>query len=701
MHKRAIPLALVAALVFSSAAWAQVSPWTQWTLLPLEIVDEIVGEASGEAAWNSVVELAGYDKNRPITEYADTFYETRYVYETLRRYGLAGAEIVRYPAGRTWNGIRGDLWEVSPRREKISSFRDQKTMLAKGSNSADVTAELVWVGRGTREELDRVEVRGKIVVTEGSIGSVHRLACLEMGAEGVLAISTSRPYFDPQQIPFSSVSGDASRNLPAKFGFFITAREGEYLKRRLLAGQQITAHALVETSMEPIDLQNVVCHIPGSNPAAGEVIFSAHLFEGYTKQGANDNGSGSAAILEVARVLHTLIEEGRIPRPERTIRFLWGPEFSGTGPWVAAHTDLMRNTLCNINLDMVGEWLSLNKGFFQLMRTTYGNPHYVNDVMENYYRYVGEASRERVQMRSGFDKVPRRIVAPMGADEPMYYSIETNYGSSDHEVFNDPGVQVPGVMMIVWPDQWYHTSGDRPDKTDPTQMRRAVVIAAAGAYTIGLADDEMAVRIASETAANGARRLGYQFQLGMVELDGAESTTLAVSYRRARNFVETAVLNEKNTLATIEQLAADKRRINSHIAEMQKMVEAAGRVHLAALEVQMRAAAGRLGTQPVRLQPTDLERRAGRLVPRQTELLRTGYRLWQGQLNQVSAAERARFPVPGGSIANTTELLRLINGSHSALDIKNMLDAQYQRESDLQAVLNHLEILKLAGLVTF
>ncbi len=69
--------------------------------------------------------------------------------------------------------------------------------------------------------------------------------------------------------------------------------------------------------------------------------------------------------------------------------------------------------------------------------------------------------------------MPVRIVAPFGADEPFWYSIETHYGASDHEVFNDWGVGVPGIMMIAWPDRWYHTSGDTADKSDATQMKRA------------------------------------------------------------------------------------------------------------------------------------------------------------------------------------------------------------------------------------
>ena len=50
-------------------------------------------------------------------------------------------------------------------------------------------------------------------------------------------------------------------------------------------------------------------------------------------------------------------------------------------------------------------------------------------------------------------------------------------------------------------------------------------------------------------------------------------------------------------------------------------------------------------------------------------------------------------------VANTAELQLLVNGRHSALDIKKMLDAQNERRSTLQAVLNYLEVLKLAGLV--
>jgi hypothetical protein len=50
-------------------------------------------------------------------------------------------------------------------------------------------------------------------------------------------------------------------------------------------------------------------------------------------------------------------------------------------------------------------------------------------------------------------------------------------------------------------------------------------------------------------------------------------------------------------------------------------------------------------------------------------------------------------------LASTSELQLLIDGSHSVLDIKKMLDAQMRTTSDLQSIINYLEVLKAAGLV--
>jgi aminopeptidase YwaD len=690
-----IMLVIVAILLGAGKMSAQMTPWLQWTLLPDRVVNEIVGEVSGENAWNMIMETGGYDKDRTASEYETMFHETKFYLDKLKEYNLPGAEVVRFPGGETWDAVKGELWEVSPLRQKLASYLDMTAMLAQGSVTTDATAELVWVGLGKREDLQGKSVKGRIVVTDGPASSVHQIACIDSGAVGVISLNSYRPLFDPIQLPWGSVRGDQTRNIPAKFAFQIPPRDGEFLKKRLMAGEKITVNAKVVAENRKYDIQDLTCYIPGTDPNASEIILSAHLFEGYVKQGGNDDISGCAAIAEVARTLNILIKEGRIPPPKRTIRFLWGPEFSGTGPWVKANKELMKKTLCNINMDMVGEWLSKNKSFMCLMRTTYGNPHYVNDVVENYFRFLGEGNRERLQNRSSFYPVSHRIVAPTGADEPFYYSIETHYGSSDHEVFNDWGVQVPGIMMIAWPDQWYHTSGDHVDKSDPTQLKRVAIIAAASAYTIASADDDLATKIAAEISGNAMSRLSHQAVRGMAELNAATKETLEDACKSARVYLATALMNEKNTLETVLQLATDKKKVGEYVAGSMKAIEQMAKLQLDLVERHMKVMAERLKAEPVPAVLSALEKKASKIVPKPTVKVKAnGYGGYREFLPQGQGGGRREFPR-----YDRNELQLLINGKNSALDIKNMLDAQAERRTDLQDVLSYLEVLKTAGLI--
>ncbi|MBU4330515.1 MAG: M28 family peptidase [Acidobacteria bacterium] len=203
-----------------------------------------------------------------------------------------------------------------------------------------------------------------------------------------------------------------------------------------------------------------------------------------------------------------------------------------------------------------------------------------------------EDNRERIH-RSGTRfpySYPRRIVAPFGADEPFIYSIETHYGASDHEVFNDWGVQVPGVMMIAWPDQWYHTSGDRVNKADPTQLKRVAVIG---------------------------------------------------------------------------------------------------------------AAAG-LGVEPVEIVWSEEELDAQKIIPVPTSQVREkGYRGYREYLDAVPEDVQKKYAYRRGNIAGTSELQCLINGKNSILDIKLLLDSQFEKESVLKDILHYMELLKAAGLITY
>jgi hypothetical protein len=704
LKKLSLPvLALLLALPSATTglAAAQMTPWLQWTFLPQARMDEIVGEASGETALNHVMAMCGFPRDRKPAEYAGTLAEAQYVLDRLQEYGLAEATILRYPGGETWDGVKGELWEVKPGREKIASYRDLTAMLASGSTSADVTAELVWVDEGTAKDLEGLEVKDRIVVTSGSAGSVHNTACLKKGAAGVISFASPRPLFDPLLIPWG---GLYARGGEAKFAFLVPPREGVLLRDRLKRGEKITVRAVVEAKTEKTDLQVIVAAVPGTDAGAEEVIVTAHIFEGYAMFGANDNSSGSAAVLEAARTLQALIAEGRLPRPRRTIRFLWTPEFSGTIPYVKAEAARMARTLCDINLDMVGGDLARNLGFFTVMRTTYGNPHYVNDVVENYFRYVGEATRSYVT--NGMDEgMSRRIAAPSGSEQPMYYYVGTHFGSSDHEVFNDWAVGVPGVVLNTWPDKWYHTSGDRPDKLDPTQMKRAVIITAAAAYTVAAADDALAARIAAEIVSNASARMGHQLARGLEEMVRADAAVFPAVFKRTRGYVRAAARNERATLDSVAELAADKTAFARDLAELKASISGFEAAHLRTMDQAMRRRTAVLKIKPVDLRLSPAEKRAAELIPKPLPKIKAGgFGGYQAAVQEArKAAGTTPTPAPGGRGAsrNAAEIQLLCDGQNSALDIKRMLDTQFREETALEAVIAHLELLKKAGLVAF
>jgi hypothetical protein len=175
-------------------------------------------------------------------------------------------------------------------------------------------------------------------------------------------------------------------------------------------------------------------------------------------------------------------------------------------------------------------------------------------------------------------------------------------------------------------------------------------------------------------------------------MDVADGGALAAAYKGAREHIEAAVLNEKNTLETVNELAADRARVGGHVAALQKAMDLTGAAQLVAVDAHMKAAAARLGVAPVVLTPTELETAAAAMVPKQTpKVTAEGY---QGYRQFLTGADLAKFRG-----LDTTELSRLVNGRQSLLDMKKMLEAQAPVKADLQLIVDYMGVLAKAGLV--
>jgi hypothetical protein len=288
-----------------------------------------------------------------------------------------------------------------------------------------------------------------------------------------------------------------------------------------------------------------------------------------------------------------------------------------------------------------------------------------------------------------------------GSDDPFYYSIDDHYGASDHEVFNDWGVHVPGIMMITWPDLYYHTSQDIADKCDPTQLKRVCFIGAAAAYTIASADDQMAARIAGEVAGNASSRIGKQLQRAMNDIDPAKKENFELLYKKTKGYIEAATINEKATAATTSELTRNLPANTASLNRVTASIDAIGKASVTAFDTYADQKAKSLGLNGITFKPTELEIKAKTIIPKTTPLVtEKSYRGYSEVITGLKPVVRETYPVKGRGL-DTQELGRLCNGKNTALDIKILLDTELkQGETDLQDVINYIYVLKEAGLVT-
>ncbi|MCL7753335.1 M28 family metallopeptidase [Polaribacter sp. Z022] len=116
------------------------------------------------------------------------------------------------------------------------------------------------------------------------------------------------------------------------------------------------------------DSENVLAFIEGTEKPNEIVVISAHLDhvgieDGKIYNGADDDGSGSMAILEIAEAFKKAVKDGK--GPKRSILFLHvtGEEKGLLGSKFYTENPIfpLANTVCNLNIDMIGRVDDLHK----------------------------------------------------------------------------------------------------------------------------------------------------------------------------------------------------------------------------------------------------------------------------------------------------------------------------------------------------
>jgi len=271
-----------------------------------------------------------------------------YIQERLRDYGVT-AKVHEFDSFLSYTQD-ADLQVLSPEQKSLHC----RSVAFSAPTPGDGTqGELVYVGSGSPEDYQGLDVRGKIVVADGE-GSPHKVKDAEgRGAAATIFVSGEDVIHEFTANPIWGTPTPTSiGTLPKIPALAITRGDGEYLKN--LSGQQtVTVRVAGEAWMGWKKVWLPVGTIEAGADHEEYVLVGGHLDSWYF--GVTDNATGNACCLELARVLAKHRDSLR-----RGVRIAWWPghsqgRYSGS-TWYADNfwDDLHRCAIAYINIDSPG-----------------------------------------------------------------------------------------------------------------------------------------------------------------------------------------------------------------------------------------------------------------------------------------------------------------------------------------------------------
>jgi hypothetical protein len=329
-------------------------------------------------------------------------------------------------------------WDAAP--GPPSAVRNGEAVLIRLPQLGSASTQLARV----RPELERLRMLGAKLVLVQVPDSVFELVQASMQAR------SGR---------MSLVDGEATGAAPASGiqALFVTMESvkrllGAARAQRLEAGAAIPCRLKLESdrNRRPLSSDNVLAFIPGSDLADEVVLITAHydhlgVHDGVVHNGADDDGSGTVALLALAEVFMAARNDGTGPRRSILIMPVSGEEKGLLGSrYYSDHPVIpLERTVADLNIDMIGRTDSAHQG----------SAPYVYVIGSDRLSSALHAANERANAEVGLE-LDYTFNAP---DDPNRF-----YYRSDHYNFARKGV--PSIFYFSGVHEDYHGPGDDTEK---------------------------------------------------------------------------------------------------------------------------------------------------------------------------------------------------------------------------------------------
>jgi len=328
------------------------------------------------------------------------------------------------------------------------------------------------------------EWKGAIVYTPGEVGRTY--AAVASSDNRPLAILTSAPNDPPRYLDWTRIG-----ELPAKVDNAVPVFGVSYLDGRTLAvaaAAKTTVRVSLTSHIEQRSPRTVVATLPGREPGKYYLV-CAHGDSDSGGPGADDNASGVATVMEMARVFSELRRSGTVPQPRYAIQFaVWGSEYHSSKAYIDRAGAKLRELAGVLNFDETGTGAEREAIYFEsndvpwnatLLKT-------LESVASDYAGKPGFWTEYTTNPSQGgtdsYAFLPEKYHGT--GTTTLEIPATTIYTAAwDHlaDLKQTPGWESKGtpdpVNLKIDYSLYYHSSGDTPENTtdrEPQNMVRAV-----------------------------------------------------------------------------------------------------------------------------------------------------------------------------------------------------------------------------------